>query len=153
MSFVSHSASEILVCVNVTDAPPIFVQLLQAQTAAFHFIIMSPLFIHPTSLSLSFSLLSHLSYLRPLFYFSNSIPLIHFYGSLCSCLLSRPFLSLPLISFFLFDLNFLISSLICITRLGFMLTLPALPMMTVIVPPFAFLFPTGAWVCRFAFGQ
>lgn len=89
---------------------------------------------------LSFSLLSHLSHLRPLFSFSNSIPLIHFYGSLCSCLLSRPFLSLPLISFFLFDLSFLISSLICITPLGFMLTLHALPMMTVIVPPFAFLF-------------
>lgn len=69
---------------------------------------VSSLFIHPPppSLSPSFSLLSCLSYLPPLFYFSNSVPLIHFYGSLCPCLLSRPFLSF----FFLFDLNFLISS-------------------------------------------
>lgn len=73
---------------------------------------VSPLFTHPHPPPP----LSCLSYLPPLFYFSNSVPLIHFYGSLCPCLLSR-----PILSFFLFDLNFLISSLIYVTPLGFIL--------------------------------
>lgn len=91
-----------------------------------HFIIMSPLFIRPPPRSLSrflsfiLSLLSRAS----LFYFSNSTnpttttPLDPF---LC---LTVPMLVISALSGFfssLFDLNFLISSLIYVTLLGFVL--------------------------------
>lgn len=107
-----------------------FVRRLRAQKTrrrflSCHFIITSALFLFFLRLSpalhSSSPLLSCLSYLAPLFYFSNSVPLIHFYGSLCSCLLSQlpPPLFFLLSLFFLFDLNFLISSLIYVTPLGF----------------------------------
>lgn len=116
------------------DAPPLSTSLLcgacerKRHGADFlwcHFIITSALFLFFLRLSpalhSSSPLLSCLSYLAPLFYFSNSVPLIHFYGSLCSCLLSQApsprFFLLSL--FFPFDLNFLISSLIYVTPLGF----------------------------------
>lgn len=139
-----HSESEMLLCVCACVCVTLTcggVYAFDGHTAALHlslygackhndahridFLVpfynyVSSLFIHPPPL-LSLFLSFILSLLSPpsLFYFSNSIPLIHFYASLCPCLLSRPFLF-----FSLFDLNFLISSLIYVTPLGFVLHPP-----------------------------
>lgn len=53
---------------------------------------VSPLFIHPLSPAFSLSLIPSLLSPPSLSCFSNSIPVIHFYASLCPCLLSRTFL-------------------------------------------------------------